>query len=671
MDAAAHPVLSWLQTWIETYPGLSYFFIFLTAFLESLLLVGMPLPGAALIISFGALIALGYLDFSTTVLLCIAGAVAGDGLSFWIGYHYKDKLKKIWPFYHFKNQFKSGEQFFLKHGGKSIAFGRFVGPVRAIIPTIAGMMNMSPWRFTVINVLSAIAWAPAYLLPGMVFGASVDLASEVAIRLVVFIFVLIILIFLIRWLIRKVILYIQPHASSWVARSTNWASRHPLFKPVVGSLVDPRQPESRALVVLALLLIFSGVVFFIILNNLSTGMAIDQTVYELMTSLRTPGMDTVMVTITMLADTPVIIVVTALMLLWLLYKKNIPAALHMVAAVAFGAILTRVLKASLHIPRPDPGLFSGTSAYSFPSAHSTLAMVLYGFIAIIIGRELSARWRMHVYVSAGILITLIAFSRLYLGAHWLSDVIGGLTSGLVWISLLGIAYRRHPSPSLPTATLFMVSLGSLILVATLHWQFNFTHELARYNNSHKTETTRLAHWQEVEWQQLPAYRQDLANSSQYPFNMQWAETLDTIQLQLEKLNWIKANPISASGLLKWMSQQTPLSQRPVLPQIHNGHHESLAMTYTNTETGQLFIIRFWSSNKSTDTKPIWLVQLSTLKTRSFLKLFYYPVTDKHFTDSQKQLLSQFEINFLTALKTRKSSLLKTWDGTVILVQSRR
>jgi len=669
MDAAAHPVLSWLQTWIETYPGLSYFFIFLTAFLESLLLVGLPLPGAALIISFGALVALGYLDLTTTILLCIAGAVAGDGLSFWIGYHYKDKLKTIWPFYYFKKQFKSGEQFFLKHGGKSIAFGRFVGPVRAIIPTIAGMMNMSPWRFTFINVLSAIAWAPAYLLPGIVFGASIDLASEVAIRLVAFIFILIILIFLTRWLIRKAILYVQPHAASWVNRSTHWASRHPLFKPFVGSLVDPRQPESKALIALAGLLIFSGVIFFIILGNLSSSITLDQTVYELMISLRTPGMDKLMVAITMLADTRVIIAISISMLLWLLYKKNIPAALHLAAAVMFGAILTRVLKVSIHIPRPDPELYSGASAYSFPSAHSTLAMVLYGFIAIIIGRELGARWRLHVYIITGIVITLIAFSRLYLGAHWLSDVTGGLTLGLIWISLLGIAYRRHHSPSLPTGSLISVFTTSLLLVMALHWQFGFKDEIARYSDGHKPDIVKLNHWQKENWQQLPTYRHDLANSSHYPFNVQWAGELEAIQQQLENRHWVKAKAVSASGLLKWMSQQTPLAQRPILPQVHKGHYESLAMTYHDKKSQQLYIIRLWPSQHTTNTKMIWLAQLATLKTRSFLELFYYPVTGKNFNSAQEQLLRQSSHLFSIRVVTRKPWKPEKWNGKILLLQT--
>ena len=69
-------------------------------------------------------------------------------------------------------------RFFEKYGGKSVAFGRFVGPMRAVIPLVAGMMGMPTGRFLAANILSAIVWAPVYLLPGIVFGASLELAAE-------------------------------------------------------------------------------------------------------------------------------------------------------------------------------------------------------------------------------------------------------------------------------------------------------------------------------------------------------------------------------------------------------------------------------------------------------------------------------------------------------------
>jgi undecaprenyl-diphosphatase len=75
---------------------------------------------------------------------------------------------------------RNGEAFFYRHGGKSVLFGRFVGPVRPVIPVVAGMLGMGPAHFAVLNVLSAIGWALVYILPGVFFGTSLAMAGRSA-----------------------------------------------------------------------------------------------------------------------------------------------------------------------------------------------------------------------------------------------------------------------------------------------------------------------------------------------------------------------------------------------------------------------------------------------------------------------------------------------------------
>jgi len=670
MDAAIHPQLVWIVDWIQQYPVLANVLIFGTAFLESLLIVGTLVPGAILIISFGALISLGYLDMTSTMLLCITGAIAGDGISYWVGYHYKAQLKKIWPFRKFTSQIQAGENYFRKHGGKSVAMGRFVGPVRAIIPTIAGMMGMSPARFAFFNVLSAIAWAPAYLFPGMVFGASLELASEVAIRLVALVFAIIIILLVIRWLIRKTLRYIQPRADSINQYTLRWARQHKLLGPTVQALVDPRQPESPALLLFAFFLILAGLVFFFITSTLGMHATnLDQRIYDLMHSLRTPWMDYLMTWITMLGDTFVIAAISVLILAWLTYKRNLPAALHWGAAILFGTILIRVLKASLQIPRPDPAMFADTSFYSFPSAHSTMAMLVYGFLSIIIGREMHSDKRNHVYISGGILISLIAISRLYLGAHWFSDVIGGLSLGLIWIMLLGIAYRRHHSVPLPIKSLTVVTLISIMLSAGLHWHLHFEREINRYTKTTTMPLSALENWHSHDWQTLDTYRHDLAKSSSYPLNLQWADTLQNISATLNSHGWQPAPRIKPSNIIKWLSSKTPLMERPILPQIHKDRHESLAMTFYDQQQDGYLVIRFWPSDKLWQAKPVWLGQVAVMQTKSFLGLFHYPVTTQDFSKPGSILKQQLNSAVISPVnRTLSSGEPSTWDGEVLLIE---
>jgi len=134
---------------------------FLFALAESLAVVGLVVPGAAVMIVAGALIAMGGLHFWPVLLLAVAGAILGDGVSFWLGHRYRDQLRSRWPFYRHPAWLARGERFFYRHGGKSILFGRFVGPVRPIVPLVAGMLGMRAAAFYTMNVLSAMLWAPA------------------------------------------------------------------------------------------------------------------------------------------------------------------------------------------------------------------------------------------------------------------------------------------------------------------------------------------------------------------------------------------------------------------------------------------------------------------------------------------------------------------------------
>ena len=172
-----------LLVWVGQNPFWAGIIIFLVALAESLAVVGILVPGVVILFGAGALIGNGTLDFWSSCMWAVAGAVIGDNLSFWLGHYYEDRFAHLKWFSVHPNQLKKGEEFFEKHGGMSVAFGRFFGPIRAVIPLIAGLMRMKPSHFLIANVLSALVWAPAYLLPGMVFGASMELAGEVAMRL--------------------------------------------------------------------------------------------------------------------------------------------------------------------------------------------------------------------------------------------------------------------------------------------------------------------------------------------------------------------------------------------------------------------------------------------------------------------------------------------------------
>ena len=90
--------LAQLPAWVEAHPNQAYAVVFLTSIAESLAVVGVLIPGAALMVGFGALIATGHMEFWPTFWAAVAGAVIGDGVSFYLGRHFSEPLTRMWPF---------------------------------------------------------------------------------------------------------------------------------------------------------------------------------------------------------------------------------------------------------------------------------------------------------------------------------------------------------------------------------------------------------------------------------------------------------------------------------------------------------------------------------------------------------------------------------------------
>jgi undecaprenyl-diphosphatase len=172
-----------LLTWIQQHPEWAAAVVFGVALVESLAIVGVLVPGVIILFGAGALIGTGVLDFWSIAAWAIAGAIIGDGLSYWLGHHF-EYLTARWRWFRLHpDHLEKGIRFFERYGDISIALGRFFGPIRAVVPLAAGLMRMPPRRFFIANVLSAIVWAPAYLAPGMLLG---ELGSHGDMRYLIF-----------------------------------------------------------------------------------------------------------------------------------------------------------------------------------------------------------------------------------------------------------------------------------------------------------------------------------------------------------------------------------------------------------------------------------------------------------------------------------------------------
>ena len=666
MDAG---VFSLFAAWITAHPAWAGSLVFLIAFFESLALVGLFMPGALLMFGVGALVGTGHLPLWPTLGAAFAGAVTGDGVSFWLGRHFNQRLKVMWPLRRHPELVARSTDFLHRHGGKSVLLGRFVGPIRPVIPAVAGMLGMPALRFAAVNVLSGALWAPAYLLPGVVFAASLGLAAEVASRLAVLIVLLLALLFTVVWLVRRLFRLLHPRAHALIRAVLAWARLHPRMATLPAAVLDPHHPEAKGLTLLALVLLGAGAAFFFILHGLSENTllgGLDNTVYHALQSLRTPGVDRVMVAVTELGDGRLLTAVFTTVLLWLLSGRRWLAAGHWLAAAGFSLLLTAFLKVLTGVPRPTP-LYVGWDAFSFPSGHVAHSLAVYGFLAVVIGREVSDAARALLYVFVGTLVALIGFSRLYLGAHWLSDVLGGLSLGLAWVALLGIAYRRHPSERLSPAGLALTAGLTVAVAGAWNITHHFRSDLARYAVRSETATMAADAWWQGGWRRLPAYRIDLADRHRYPLTLQYAGDLQRLRSHLAAEGWRAPVPLTATSWLRWFAATAALDQLPVLPQVHDGRYGSLLLVRAADE-GRLLALRLWPANVrlTPGGEPVWVGNVTYLALRHPLGLLSFPRTLPRF--DRPLVTVATELAGLEGRPVKRALNSKGWDGSLLLVR---
>ncbi|TQV87871.1 DedA family protein [Aliikangiella coralliicola] len=165
--------------------------IFSVAFLESMAIVGLLIPGWILLVGIGTMIGADALSFYPVVFAAYLGAVIGEYISFYAGYHYHEKILS-WSFVA-KHQkiIEKSRVFFEKHGVGGVFIGRFFGPTRAVVPLIAGISEMNKVTFFWVNLISGIIWAPLYLIPGILVGAAFSLDKSQGYELI---FILVIIV---------------------------------------------------------------------------------------------------------------------------------------------------------------------------------------------------------------------------------------------------------------------------------------------------------------------------------------------------------------------------------------------------------------------------------------------------------------------------------------------
>ncbi|MDG6348134.1 VTT domain-containing protein [Luteimonas sp. 8-5] len=619
-----------IVAWIGAHPVAAGGLIFLIAFCDALAVVGIVVPALPLLFAVGALVGLGHVSGPYALVCAALGALAGDALSFWIGRKWGPQLREHWPFRRYPQLLDRGEALFRKHGAKSLLIARYVGAVRPFVPAVAGMLRMPLKRYLPPSLFAAFTWAAVFLAPGWIFGASYDAVAAVADRLALVLLAMLAVLVLVWSGVLYSWRWFAGHADTLLARALRWSRAHPRLGRYAQALIDPNRPESASLALLAACLLAIGWAWFALLAVvLARGgpLRLDQSVYSAMASLRNPLADRLMAALATLGDAQVLLPASGMALAWLLWRRRWIAAAHWLGALAFGLALTAVLDAWVAMPGP-PGAPAG---FGFPSIAVTMSTITLGFFAVLVARALPGRRRVWPYIVGGAVVAMIGFARLYLGAHWLSDVVGGALLGIVWLLILGIAYRSHVSRTLYMRPLAIAFYGTFALVGAWHATHAADDLMARFAAPPATATIDAGEWwQGSAWLALPAQRNERDAGRRWPLDLQVAGTLQPLREALQAQGWHEQPQADWIATLGLLDDDVPAARQPVLPATLDAEAEVLLLRRPTASPDQVLVLRLWRAPAHLDDgTPLWLGTAQVMQhTRPFdLFALWQPAAD--------------------------------------------
>ncbi|MGH2749507.1 MAG: bifunctional DedA family/phosphatase PAP2 family protein [Actinomycetota bacterium] len=423
------------------------FTVFLFAVAEGGLLIGLFLPGEAPLIIAGVLAYQGRISLAAVLLAACLGAVLGDSLGYWLGRRYGRRLETT------KLGLKIGEHrwersrtYVREKGGKAVFVGRFVSIFRTLAPPVAGSAHMPYRRFLLWNVPAALIFASGLVMAGFVAGSSYHLVEEYLgqASLVILMVIVVLAVFVVaaRWIAGNYVrvharverLLARPHVQSLRARY----DRELAF---LARRFDPGARFGLSLTVgLAVVLLFGylfGETFDEVVEQ-NTGF-IDGPLLRWLAEHREPEVTAAMRFITFFGGSLVALAIMTVTIVVTYVKTRAyrhPAFLAFCLVGALG--LSPVIKLIVQRPRPDFSQAIEIGGYAFPSGHATTSTIVFGALAFVISRKQSWRTDVWIWAAAGMMSFLIGFSRLYLGVHWPTDVIGGWALGFLWIAVAGV-----------------------------------------------------------------------------------------------------------------------------------------------------------------------------------------------------------------------------------------
>ena len=611
-----------------------YFLVFIFSFLESLIVAGIFIPGSFFLILVGFLLTKNFLSIPLIILIATIGAITGDYISFFLGKKGTKLFKKENRFLKLTS-LEKGKLFFQKHGGKSILIGRFTGPFRSIAPFVAGTFKMDFKRFSFWNIFSATLWTCFYLFLGLFFGETWQVAEKWATRAQVFFLIFLLFLFFL-FLINQYLTHGEGKLSIKIfnliasvvrkrVENITILKKNKWFFSFIAARFKRKIFYGLPLTFLTIaffyvLFLLFGFIKSFVLSEVIFGT--DVRVENLLYVFRDDGFIKFFYWVTLLGNWQIIVSfgVVLSIIFFILRKKVYILALWI---AIFGTQLFDTLgKITFNRPRPISAIFIENTT-SFPSGHAAIVVAFYGFISYVILRTREGRRKkINVLIISFGIIFLIGFSRMYLGLHYLSDVIGGYLLGALWliiaISIYEWAAYKQAVKNIAnidfSLRLKKIVIFLLLLEIVFYISFGFSYN--KPLNSVLTTQSKIITNLPVEYfkkSNISKYSETLRGNAQEPMSFLIIAKSDKDLINLfYSAGWFQADYVNRYTLLK-LIETSLLNESyktgPITPSFWNSkvHDFGFQKPTEKNTIRERHHVRFWKTDIFTaDGKRLYL-----------------------------------------------------------------
>lgn len=425
----------------------TYLLVGFFAFAETGAFIGLVVPGETVMTLGGAVAGQGVIDPYLLVAIAWVAAWAGDTTSFFLG----RRLGRGFVLTHGprfgigRERFERVEDYFERHGGKTIFVGRFIGLVRALAPFIAGSSGMRYRAFVPFSVLGTGIWSSLHIVIGYLFSRSIDTAAEYAGKGIFLLGTLIVVVvgsvllfrhFRVAENRRQAVRRLDSHAA------TRWlpalARR---YRPQLRFLWNRVTPggtfglEFTSMMAALAVALFVLVAYAVALGGDPGPTPGDRTAAEIAESLRSGWLTALAKAVTALGSGAFAWALALVCAALLAARRRWSEIAVVLGGMALISIGVHELKPEIGRPRPEGGLVEA-GGLSYPSGHSAHAVIFLWLALTVVLRLRPGMARATAVIVAGLALTIaIGLSRVYLGVHYMSDVSGGWALGVAAFSL--------------------------------------------------------------------------------------------------------------------------------------------------------------------------------------------------------------------------------------------